>query len=217
MLRLGRVRLLQRRVLLGGSGVAAGLLAAYRGDANELHFDAATAAQQALQLVDAERAHNIGLWAAKHGLTPRERGPDLPALRTAVWGRQFPNPIGVWRCFPVSCQRPPHITSLSGVASSAGPACMHADTTSRVLQLQMGDGAGVMLTALHMVNCDEASRAVQVWRPALTRMQRRCRACCAWGWASWRSVRCSCLHPAQAHKSTALLPCLIWQLADIEC
>jgi hypothetical protein len=122
MLRPAGVRRLQRRVLLGGGAAAAGLLAAYRGDANELHFDAATAAQQALQLLDAERAHNMGLWAAKHGLTPRERGPDLPALRTAVWGRQFPNPIGVQRCFAAywgPCPRT-YFAELT--------ACMHADT-----------------------------------------------------------------------------------------
>ena len=111
-------------MLLGSSGAAAGLLAVYRGDANELHFDAATAAQQALQLVDAERAHNIGLWAAKHGLTPRECGPDLPVLRTAVWGRNFSNPIGVQRCFPPSCQGLSQ--DIACRVSSSGRPCMQA-------------------------------------------------------------------------------------------
>ena len=111
----------QRRALLGGAGAAAGLLAVYRGDVDELHWDAATAAQQALQHVDAERAHNIGLWAAAHGFTPRQRGPDPPALRTAVWGRHFPNPIGVYgRMNYNALQR----------AWFACTACLHADAAA---------------------------------------------------------------------------------------
>lgn len=36
----------------------------------------------------------VGILAAKLGFFPRETRPDPPSLRTTVWGREFPNPIG---------------------------------------------------------------------------------------------------------------------------
>ena len=78
---------------------------AYSDDLTDLQFDAATAAGHLLKLLDAENAHAFGVWAARHGLVPRERRPDPPCLRTAVWGRTFRNPIGKPLPFLVTSKR----------------------------------------------------------------------------------------------------------------
>jgi hypothetical protein len=51
-----------------------------------------------VRLLDAERAHQVGIMAARLGLFPRETRPDPPSLRTTVWGREFPNPLGERLC-----------------------------------------------------------------------------------------------------------------------
>ena len=84
----------QRTLLLGGGLSGGGLLAAYRGDLTQFHFDAASAAGPALRLLDPESAHNLGLRAAAAGLFPRETRSDPPRLATTLWGRQFSNPFG---------------------------------------------------------------------------------------------------------------------------
>ena len=86
--------LLQRRLLIGSGALGVAAVTAYSDDLTDLQFDAATAAGHLLKLLDAENAHAFGIWAARHGLVPRERRPDPPCLRTAVWGRTFRNPIG---------------------------------------------------------------------------------------------------------------------------
>ena len=47
-----------------------------------------------MRLFDVETSHKLGILAAKLGFFPRETRPDPPSLRTTVWGREFPNPIG---------------------------------------------------------------------------------------------------------------------------
>jgi len=89
----------QRRVIFGGAAFAAGTAAAYIDDPEQLPFDLSNVAQKALQQLDAERAHNVAMWAAIHGLLPIEKRPDPPSLRTAVWGKHFSNPIGKTACW----------------------------------------------------------------------------------------------------------------------
>ena len=47
-----------------------------------------------VRLFDVETSHKIGILAARLGFFPRETRPDPPSLRTTVWGREFPNPLG---------------------------------------------------------------------------------------------------------------------------
>lgn len=47
------------------------------------------------RLLDPEDAHKLAIFAAKHGLVPRENRPDLTILHVKVWGREFTNPIGL--------------------------------------------------------------------------------------------------------------------------
>ncbi|CAL5228342.1 g11453 [Coccomyxa viridis] len=89
------LRTLLRRVVFGGTTFVAGTMAAYSDDIEQLPFDLAGVAQWTFRQLDAEQAHNVGLWCAMHGLLPRERRPDPPSLRTTVWGRHFSNPIGL--------------------------------------------------------------------------------------------------------------------------
>ncbi|MFQ5775881.1 MAG: quinone-dependent dihydroorotate dehydrogenase [Kiloniellaceae bacterium] len=48
-----------------------------------------------LRLLDPEAAHDLTLWALRHGLAPAHRAPDDPILATRLWGREFPNPVGL--------------------------------------------------------------------------------------------------------------------------
>lgn len=45
--------------------------------------------------MDAEQAHNIGLWAARHGLFPKETRQDPASLSVSIWGLDFSNPVGL--------------------------------------------------------------------------------------------------------------------------
>lgn len=61
----------------------------------DLKFDAASAGAAAARALDGETAHRAAVWAAAHGLTPRDARPDPPCLGTTVFGRRFPNPVGL--------------------------------------------------------------------------------------------------------------------------
>ncbi len=45
--------------------------------------------------LDAENAHNLTLKALKTGLAPKHAAVSDPALKVALWGRHFPNPVGL--------------------------------------------------------------------------------------------------------------------------
>ncbi len=49
-----------------------------------------------LSALDPETAHDLTLWALRRGLGPR-RGPvsEDPILAVSLWGRSFPNPLGL--------------------------------------------------------------------------------------------------------------------------
>lgn len=48
-----------------------------------------------LRLLEPERAHDLTLWAMERGLTPTRPGTEDPILAISLWGRSFPNPIGL--------------------------------------------------------------------------------------------------------------------------
>ncbi len=52
-------------------------------------------AARALRLLDPETAHRLTIEALKAGLGPVAIGDDPPALRTRVFGLDFPNPVGL--------------------------------------------------------------------------------------------------------------------------
>ena len=87
---------LQKSILIGGTATAAGVVAAYKNDLTQLQFDTFSAFGPFLRLLDAESSHNVAVWTAKHGIVPRDRRPDITSLGISVWGREFPNPIGIY-------------------------------------------------------------------------------------------------------------------------
>jgi dihydroorotate dehydrogenase len=85
--------LLQRLALLGTAGLGGAALY-YKSSDEVKKFELLSALGPALRLLDPETTHILGIEAAKWGVFPRETRPDPPILRTTVWHREFPNPIG---------------------------------------------------------------------------------------------------------------------------
>lgn len=93
-------RLTWRRLLTGtvlGSLIGAG---AYVGTSDEAtisawSFEASKYVNPLFRLLDPEDAHKLAIWAAAHGLVPKETRPDPSILEVEVWGRKFSNPIGL--------------------------------------------------------------------------------------------------------------------------
>jgi dihydroorotate dehydrogenase len=59
-----------------------------------------------LRALDPERAHELTIAALKAGLGPRAAAADDPRLRTTLWGREFPNPIGLAAGFDKNAEVP---------------------------------------------------------------------------------------------------------------
>ncbi len=61
-----------------------------------------------LRRIDSERAHRFALWGLKSGLTARfyPPAPDDPVLATNVWGKAFPNPLGMAAGFDKNAEVP---------------------------------------------------------------------------------------------------------------
>lgn len=58
-------------------------------------FEATKFVNPLFSFLDPEDAHQFAIWAAAHGLVPREKRPDPSILEVDVWGRKFSNPIGL--------------------------------------------------------------------------------------------------------------------------
>ncbi|OFX14512.1 MAG: dihydroorotate dehydrogenase (quinone) [Alphaproteobacteria bacterium RIFOXYD12_FULL_60_8] len=58
-------------------------------------IDAYRLAWPFIRLLDPEDAHKLAILALKTGLLPASKAPDDPILATTVWGKSFPNPIGL--------------------------------------------------------------------------------------------------------------------------
>ena len=65
-----------------------------------------------LRSLDAERAHGLTIKALKAGLVPPASLPDDPILRVKVWGRDFPNPIGLAAGFDKNAEVPDAMLGL---------------------------------------------------------------------------------------------------------
>jgi dihydroorotate dehydrogenase len=65
-----------------------------------------------LRALDPERAHGLAIKALRRGLVPRPRAIDDAILRTTVWGRDFPNPIGLAAGFDKDAEVPDALLAL---------------------------------------------------------------------------------------------------------
>uniref|UniRef100_A0A061RMG2 Dihydroorotate dehydrogenase (quinone), mitochondrial n=1 Tax=Tetraselmis sp. GSL018 TaxID=582737 RepID=A0A061RMG2_9CHLO len=98
---------------------AAGLLtvtaaSAYNNwDLTKLHFEAISGAGPLLRAVlDAENSHYVGILSARLGLFPVDRRAYPESLKTEVWGKQFPNPLGVAAGFDKDAEALPALYKL---------------------------------------------------------------------------------------------------------
>lgn len=80
---------------MAGTAAAAAAFGYYATLDVQKKFELASASGPLLRSLDAETAHRVGILAAKWGLFPRETRPDPESLRVQLWGRTFPNPIGM--------------------------------------------------------------------------------------------------------------------------
>jgi dihydroorotate dehydrogenase len=59
-----------------------------------------------VRLTDPETAHKIGIWAFKNGLSPVDPRPDPTSLEVRLWGKTFPNPLGLAAGFDKNAECP---------------------------------------------------------------------------------------------------------------
>jgi dihydroorotate dehydrogenase len=59
-----------------------------------------------LSRLDAEAAHRLAIRALRAGVVPADRHADDPVLATTVWGRPFPNPVGLAAGFDKNAEVP---------------------------------------------------------------------------------------------------------------
>jgi dihydroorotate dehydrogenase len=58
-------------------------------------FQGASLLNPLFKFFEPEDAHRLAIWAAAHGLVPKEMRPDPYVLEVTVWGRTFSNPVGL--------------------------------------------------------------------------------------------------------------------------
>jgi dihydroorotate dehydrogenase len=59
-----------------------------------------------LRRLPPETAHRLTIRALRSGLAPRRARPDPPCLAITLWGRQFPNPVGLAAGFDKNAEVP---------------------------------------------------------------------------------------------------------------
>lgn len=117
-----------------------------------------------LRRIDPERAHRFAIWGLRTGLTSRFYPPadDDPILATTVWGRPFPNPLGLAAGFDKNAEVPDAALALGfGFVEVGGvtPLPQPGNPRPRLFRLEedravinrMGfnsDGLGVVLDRL---------------------------------------------------------------------
>uniref|UniRef100_A0A7S0RML4 Dihydroorotate dehydrogenase (quinone), mitochondrial n=1 Tax=Chlamydomonas leiostraca TaxID=1034604 RepID=A0A7S0RML4_9CHLO len=78
-----------------GTAAAGGGLAFYKTADVKTQFELISAMGPLYRLIDPETTHILGIEAAKYGMFPKETRPDPPVLKTKLWNKEFPNPIGL--------------------------------------------------------------------------------------------------------------------------
>jgi len=65
-----------------------------------------------LRHIDPETAHRMALRAVRSGLAGGRAGPDDPRLAVELWGRRFPNPVGLAAGFDKNAEAPDALLRL---------------------------------------------------------------------------------------------------------
>ncbi|KAK3772990.1 hypothetical protein RRG08_036324 [Elysia crispata] len=85
------VQLKQAAVIVNGGVLLFAGINLYKG--SEKFYD--DIVMPIFQLFSPETSHNISIKLAKYKIVPRPQKPDPPSLQSKLWGRNFPNPLGL--------------------------------------------------------------------------------------------------------------------------
>ena len=125
-------------------------------------------AQRCLRLLDPETAHRAAIWALARGLVPRAAGADDPRLAVKVWGRDFPNPIGLAAGFDKDAQAPGALLGLGFGFLEVGtltPRAQSGNPRPRIFRLPE-DGAVINRLGFNNRGAAAAWTALEGWRGA---------------------------------------------------
>ncbi len=123
-------------------------------------------AQRCLRLLDPETAHRAAIWALARGLVPRAAGADDPRLAVKVWGRDFPNPIGLAAGFDKDAQAPGALLGLGFGFVEVGtltPRAQSGNPRPRIFRLPE-DGAVINRLGFNNRGAAAAWTALEAWR-----------------------------------------------------
>jgi dihydroorotate dehydrogenase len=125
-------------------------------------------AQRCLRLLDPETAHRATLWALSHGLAPRVGAADDPILSVRLWGREFPNPVGLAAGFDKDAQAPGPMLGLGFGFVEVGTLTQRAQAGNprpRIFRLPE-DGAAINRLGFNNRGAEAGRAALDRWRAA---------------------------------------------------
>ena len=125
-------------------------------------------AQRCLRLLDPETAHRATLWALGRGLAPRAPAADDPALAIRLWGRTFPNPVGLAAGFDKDASVPGPLFGLGLGFVEVGtltPRAQPGNPRPRIFRLPE-DGAVINRLGFNNRGAAAARAALDRWRAA---------------------------------------------------
>lgn len=125
-------------------------------------------AQRSLRLLDPETAHRATIWALRRGLAPRARGSDDPRLAIRLWGRDFPNPLGMAAGFDKDAQVPGPLLGLGFGFVEVGtvtPRAQPGNPRPRIFRLEE-DRAVINRLGFNNRGAAAAWAALEGWRGA---------------------------------------------------
>ena len=125
-------------------------------------------AQSCLRLLDPETAHRATLWALRRGLAPRAKAEDDPSLAIRLWGRDFPNPLGLAAGFDKDAEAPGPLLALGFGFVEVGtltPRPQPGNPRPRIFRLPE-DGAVINRLGFNNRGAAAARAALDRWRAA---------------------------------------------------
>jgi len=125
-------------------------------------------AQRCLRLLDPETAHRTTIWALRRGLAPRAPAAADPKLAIRVFGRDFPNPLGMAAGFDKDAQVPGPLLGLGFGFVEVGtltPRAQPGNPRPRIFRLPP-DGAVINRLGFNNRGAAAARDALDRWRAA---------------------------------------------------
>ncbi len=123
-------------------------------------------AQRCLRLLDPETAHRAAIWALARGLAPRPAAADDPGLAIRLWGRAFPNPLGLAAGFDKDAEAPGALIGLGFGFVEVGtltPRAQAGNPRPRLFRLPE-DGAVINRLGFNNRGAEAARAALDRWR-----------------------------------------------------